>query len=45
MLIVLFGVLVMIAGLVTDGVLPGTLSAVIIFAVLFGSIAWALLAT
>jgi hypothetical protein len=43
MLIVLVGVLVMISGIVTDGVLPGTLSAVVIFAALFGSIAWALL--
>jgi two-component system NarL family sensor kinase len=43
MLIVLVGVLVMISGIVTDGLLPGTLSAVVIFAALFGSIAWALL--
>ena len=43
MLIVLFGVVVMITGLVTDGMLPGTLSAVVIFAGLFGTLAWALL--
>jgi hypothetical protein len=45
MLIVLIGVIVMITGIVTDGVLPGTLAAVVIFAALFGSIALALLAT
>jgi hypothetical protein len=45
MLIVLIGVIVMITGIVTDGVLPGTLAAVVIFAALFGSIALAMLAT
>lgn len=45
MSIVLVGVVVMIAGIVTDGLLPGTLSAVVIFAALFGSLAWALLAS
>jgi hypothetical protein len=43
MLIVLIGVVVMIAGIVADGTLPGALSAVVIFAALFGSIAWAVL--
>jgi hypothetical protein len=45
MLTILLGVAVMIAGIVTDGVLPGTVSAVVIFAALFGSLAWALLRT
>jgi hypothetical protein len=43
LLIVLVGVIVMIAGIAADSALPGTLSAVIIFAALFGSIAWAVL--
>jgi hypothetical protein len=33
----------MIAGIVADGMLPGALSAVVIFAALYGSIAWAVL--
>jgi hypothetical protein len=37
------GVAPMIAGLVTDDVLPGALSAAIIFAALYGGMAWALL--
>jgi hypothetical protein len=37
------GLAPMIAGLVTDDALPGALSAAIIFAALYGGMAWALL--
>jgi two-component system, NarL family, sensor kinase len=43
MLWLLPGVVTMIAGLVTGDVLPGALSATIIFAMVFGGMAWALL--